>query len=101
MIILLFEHWAASYLKSDKYLRGLAVGVLEVLVHSVAFWARLKQSSVITKLLLKVQDFEESGLQKDKAVKVINSLNKEKHSEIPSPLDPMRFERRNQVNDWG
>lgn len=54
MTILLFEHWAASYLKSDKYLRGLAVGILEVLVHSVAFWARLKQSSVITKLLLKV-----------------------------------------------
>jgi hypothetical protein len=42
MIILLFEHWASSYLKTDKYLKGLVIGVLEVMVHSIAFWARLK-----------------------------------------------------------
>ena len=50
--MLCLEHWAASYLDRDTYLLGLTVGLLEVLVHSVAFWARLKQSAVLAKMLL-------------------------------------------------
>jgi len=50
---------------------GLTIGLIEVLVHSVAFWARLKQSAVLSRLMLQLQDFEQDGVIKQKAVKVI------------------------------
>ena len=79
MIVLMLEHWSSSFLTQNHYLRGQAVGLMEVLVHSIAFWARLKQSAVIAKLLLQVQDFESGGLLRDKAVKIITALAKERH----------------------
>jgi hypothetical protein len=71
MLVLMLEHWATSFLNKDQYLMGLTIGLIEVLVHSVAFWARLKQSAVLSRLLLQLQDFEQDGVIKQKAVKVI------------------------------
>ena len=42
LITLVLEHWATSYTASDVYLLGLIVSILEVLIHSESFWARLK-----------------------------------------------------------
>ncbi len=74
VLVLCLEHWAASFLDQDTYLLGLTVGLLEVLVHSVAFWARLKQSAVLAKMLLQIQDFENEGILKQKAVKIISAI---------------------------
>lgn len=74
VLVLCFEHWAASFLDKDTYLLGLTVGLLEVLVHSVAFWARLKQSAVLAKMLLQIQDFDTEGVLKQKAVKIISAI---------------------------
>lgn len=80
MVVLMIEHWAGSHLQRDVYLKGLTITVVEVLVHSVAFWARLKQSAVIAKLLLQVQDYETDRGLRNKAVKVITALSKDQHS---------------------
>lgn len=73
---------------------GLTIGLMEVLVHSVAFWQRLKQSSVMQRVLMQVQDFEQDGDVKKKASKVLSSLGKDKHSDIPSPIDFTRYRKQ-------
>jgi hypothetical protein len=45
LITLLFENWANA--NKDSYLLGMLVSLIEVLIHSAAFWARLKQSAVL------------------------------------------------------
>jgi hypothetical protein len=89
----MLEHWTTSFLNRDSYLLGLTVGLIEVLVHNVAFWARVKSSAVISRLLLQIQDFEQDGEIKRKAVKVIAAISKDKHKDIPAPLDYSRYRR--------
>ena len=38
----------------DEYMFGLTVSLIEVLVHAAAFWARLKQSEVLTSMVLRM-----------------------------------------------
>ena len=78
---------------------GLTIGLIEVLVHSVAFWARLKQSAVLSRLLLQLQDFEQDGVIKQKAVKVILALSKEQHRDIPAPIDFNRYKQREMLQE--
>ena len=59
LMTLLFEHWANS--NADNYLTGLLVSLIEVMVHSAAFWARLKQSSVLHRVLMTVHDQQPHG----------------------------------------
>ena len=93
VLMLTFEHWATSFLNRDAYLMGLTIGLLEVLVHSVAFWQRLKQSTVLSRLLMQIQDFESEGEIKRKATKCLTALGKDKHSDVPAPLDFNRYRR--------
>jgi hypothetical protein len=42
LLILVFEYWTASFLRDEPYLLGIVVSLIEVLIHSKSFWARLK-----------------------------------------------------------
>ena len=61
LLTLLFENWANSQANRDSYLLGLLVSLIEVLMHSAAFWARLKQSSLLQRTLLKIHDSQRDG----------------------------------------
>ena len=56
MIILMLEQWvkAMDTDYEDEYMFGLVIGLLEVLVHAPAFWARLKTSETLTSMVIKV-----------------------------------------------
>ena len=56
MIMLMLEQWVQSLdtAYEDEYMFGLTVSLIEVLVHAAAFWARLKQSEVLTSMVLKM-----------------------------------------------
>ena len=77
---------------------GLVISIMEVLIHAPAFWARLKQSEVLTSMVVKVQDAERSpdSMLKKKCVAIMKALASERFSKIPDPVDLMRF-RANEV----
>ncbi len=56
MVILMLEQWVSSLGTNyeDELMFGFVVSLLEVLIHAPAFWARLKQSEVLTKMVVKV-----------------------------------------------
>jgi hypothetical protein len=91
LLMLVFEYWTASYLRNEPYLLGIVVSLLEIFIHSKSFWNRLRQSALLAKMLLNVQDHEPHGMLRDKAVAVITALSKTDHSTIPSPVDASRF----------
>jgi len=102
MIILMLEQWVSSLgtTNEDELMFGYVVSLLEVLVHAPAFWARLKQSEVLTRMVVRVQDAErhpDSTLKK-KSLAVMRAIAAEKHSKIPDPIDLQRF-RPKQVNN--
>ena len=69
---------------SDTYLHGLVVSMVEVLMHSAAFWARLKQSTVLQRTIVKIHDQQQEGqILKMKTLVILKALGKEFHNEIP------------------
>lgn len=95
MIMLMLERWVSSLNTDyeDEFMFALVVSLLEVLVHAAAFWARLKQSEVLTSMVIRVQDAERSpdSLLKRKCLAIMKSIASEKHQRIPDPVDRLRF----------
>ena len=95
MVMLMLERWVGALDTSyeDEYMFGLIISILEVLVHAGAFWARLKQSEVLTSMVLKVQDAERSpnSMLKRKCIAIMRALACERHSRIPDPIDLHRM----------
>ena len=91
MVMLMLEQWVVSMdtKYEDEYMFSLVVSLLEVLVHASAFWARLKQSEVLTSMVLRVQDAERipDSLLKKKCVAIMKAVASERHSGIPDPVD--------------
>ena len=91
MVMLMLEQWIVSMdtKYEDEYMFGLVVSLLEVLVHASAFWARLKQSEVLTSMVPRVQDAERipDSLLKKKCVAIMQAVASERHSSIPDPID--------------
>ena len=105
MIMRMLEHWVQSLegnIKEDALIYGYVVSLLEVLVHSPPFWVRLKQSGVLTSMVIHVQDNERQPdsrlLRKTKAI--MSAIAAEKHSQIPEPVDLHRM-RAKQVQPEG
>ena len=49
MLILMFENWVSGFNETpDQFLFGIMISILEVLIHSSAFWVRLKQSRALS-----------------------------------------------------
>ena len=87
----MLEQWVVSMgiEYEDEYMFSLVVSLIEVLMHASAFWARVKQSEVLTTMVLKVQDAERSpdSLLKKKCVAIMQAVASERHSSIPDPVD--------------
>ena len=45
-----------STISEDALMFGYVIALLEVLIHAAPFWARLKQSEVLTSMVVRVQD---------------------------------------------
>ena len=60
---------------------SLVVSLMEVLVHTSAFWTRLKLSEVLKKMVLRVYDAERSpeSLLKKKCIALMKAIACEKH----------------------
>jgi len=53
-------------------------------MHSAAFWARLKQSTVLQRTIVKIHDQQQEGqILKMKTLVILKALGKEFHNEIP------------------
>ena len=93
MLILMFENWVSGFSEApDQFLFGIVISILEVLVHSPAFWARLKQSRALSQMLLKIQDGENPNtMLKKKTVACLKAIASEQHNKIPDPVDAQRF----------
>jgi hypothetical protein len=72
---------------------SLVVSLMEVLVHTAAFWTRLKFSEVLKKMVIRLMDSERGpeSLLKKKCIALMKAIACEKHSSIPNPVDPHRF----------
>ena len=103
MLILMFEHWVSGFEEApDQYLFGIMISVLEVLIHSPPFWARLKQSRALSQMLLKIQDGENSNtMLKKKTVAILKAIAADQFSKIPDPVDAMRFRQKEGAKDLG
>ena len=99
----MFEHWVSGFEEApDQFLFGVMISVLEVLIHSPAFWARLKQSRALSQMLLKVQDGENSNtMLKKKTVACLKAIAADQFDKIPGPVDVMRFRQKEGARDLG
>ena len=100
MVILMLEQWVQTIEVGgvdDDFMLGLVISLLEVLVHTPAFWARLKQSEILTSIVIKVQDAERdpSSMLKKKSVAVMKAIACERHSALPDPVDLHRYRSKN------
>lgn len=82
---------------------GVVVSLLEVFVHTPAFWARLKQSEILTSMVVRVQDGERdpSSLLKKKSVAVMRAIACERHSSVPDPIDLHRYRNKKTIAAQG
>ena len=105
MMMLMLEQWVHSLNTEyeDEFMFGLVVSLLEVLVHAPAFWARLKQSEVLTSMVIRVQDAERSpdSLLKRKCIAIMKAIASERHSKVPDPVDRLRFRAKERATPGG
>ena len=87
----------------DEYLLVHIVSILEVLVHALPFWARLKQSAILQSLVVMMNDNERNSnsLLKKKLQAIIKAIKSENHDELSPPVDAQRYRPKDLKQDLG